>query len=302
MRIDSFISRWFFYPPGKVLKGVIRGRIPILMYHGVREGVSAAHPYYETNTSPSLFSQHMKYLRDTGYQAMDIEAAIRSIRKGGTSHNRVVITFDDGYRNVYTQACPILKECGFTATIFLPTGFISDHRAKCQGEEFMTWLEVRELASFGFQIGSHTVTHPQLKALVWRSIDDEVGRSKKTIEDKIGMAVESFAYPFAFPQSDKAFRRSLRLLLEKYAYQNGVCTVIGTAGSRDEQFFLPRLPINSFDDLNLFRTKLEGGYDWLRVPQYARDIVKRLGLAHPSHPATWAESVGDHSTSLDHYS
>lgn len=295
MRIDSIMSRWFFHPLGRALKGDPCARIPILMYHGIREGVSTAHPYYETNTSPILFAQHMRYLQDTGYQATDIDTAIRSIQQGDASQKCMVITFDDGYRDVYTKAYPILKECGFTATIFLPTGFISDRRAKCQDEDFMTWPEVRELVSHGFRIGSHTVTHPQLKVLALRDIDDEVSRSKQTIEDKVGIVVKSFAYPFAFPQSDKAFRQSLRQLLEKHGYQSGVCTIIGTAGNRDEQFFLPRLPINSYDGLNLFRTKLEGGYDWLRAPQYASDVVKRLRLAHHFHRRTVPGEPGSKS-------
>jgi len=298
MRIDSIISRWFFHPLGRAFKTDFCGRIPILMYHGVREGVSAAHPYYETNISPSVFAQHMKYLRDTGYQAMDIDEAIRGVQQGHACHKGIVITFDDGYRDVYTKAYPILKECGFTATTFLPTGFISDRRANSQNEDFMTWSEVRELVSHGFRFGSHTVTHPQLKGLALRTIDFEVGRSKQEIEDKIGIPVKSFAYPFAFPQSDKTFRQSLRQLLEKHGYQNGVCTVIGTAGSQDDQFFLPRLPVNSYDGLDLFRAKLEGGYDWLRVPQYARDLVKRLN-PHHSHRVKQLESVGDQSIGLN---
>jgi len=276
MRLDRFASLWIFHPLARVRRESLRSRVPILMYHGVREGTSAVHPYYETSTSPLIFAGHMNYLHAKGYKVLDLGAAICSMGSGTTNEKRAVITFDDGYRDFYRNAYPTLKKFGFTATVFLPTGFISEPRTTSQGKEYMTWSEVRELAAEGIRFGSHTVTHPQLTNLSEQSVQKELHDSKKTIEDELGSAVTSFAYPFAFPQSDAAFVRSLRNLLETEGYEDGVCTAIGTASNEDDRLFLPRLPVNSYDDLSLFQAKLEAGYDWLRGPQNLSSMAKRL--------------------------
>lgn len=291
MRIDRIASLGLFHPVVDIFEGVRHGRIPILMYHGIREGTSRVHPYYETNTAPRVFAEQMKLLYDDGYEAVDLGTALQYIRSGDIGSRRVVITFDDGLCDIYKEALPILRKFGFSATVFVPTGLISDQRSATPFEEFLTWGEIRELISCGFRIGSHTISHPQLRLLKIRDIDHEVGRSKQHIEDKTGTAVTSFSYPFAFPQSDRSFRRILKEILEKHAYQSGVCTIIGTAGIRDDGFFLPRLPVNSYDDRRLFQAKLEGGYNWVRVPQYAVSVYKRWREARGAPPRSTPENL-----------
>jgi peptidoglycan/xylan/chitin deacetylase (PgdA/CDA1 family) len=220
----------------------------------------------------------MKYLRDNGYQALGLEVATRLIEQGESLEKRVVITFDDGYRDFYTTAYPILKENNLSATVFLIARFTNEQSSRFNGKECMTWSQVRELYSDGIRFGSHTLNHPKLKLLTATEVDEEVGRSKRTIEDKIGSSLKSFSYPFAFPETDTVFVRNLRHTLEGHGYENGVSTIIGTAGSDDDRFFLPRLPVNLWDDLKLFRAKLEGGYDWLHPLQRANKLMK-AGIA-----------------------
>ena len=74
----------------------------------------------------------------------------------------VVITFDDGFRDFYTAAFPVMQEHQFTATVFLPTAFIGEDRRSFKGAECLTWEEVRRLRRAGVQFGSHTVNHPRL--------------------------------------------------------------------------------------------------------------------------------------------
>src|SRR5579863_7413326 len=104
--------------------------------------------------------------------------------------------------------------------------------------------------------GSHNVTHPQLTQVGAAQARDEVRRSKETMEDRLGVAVTSFAYPYAFPETDGAFRRKLRGYLEEAGYESGVSTMIGTARGKSDRYFLERLPVNSFDGLELFGAKL----------------------------------------------
>ncbi len=277
LRLDRAASVHLARPIARALNGKQQSRIPILMYHGIREGLDGRHPYYETTTEPKVFAQQMQFLYEHSYAALTLDTTVERLFQQRTDSGKyVVITFDDGYRDFYTSAYPTLAELGFTATVFLVTEFVQKQRANGQSVEYLNWSEVRELHACGIQIGSHTVTHPELKFLDLSQIEEEVARSKRTIEDAIGDEVRSFSYPYAFPETNKEFVRSLAELLGRQGYQNGVSTIIGTAGLGDHRFFLPRLPVNSWDDPRFFQAKLEGGYDWLHMPQYLVKILKGL--------------------------
>ena len=99
-------------------------------------------------------------------------------------------------------------------------------------------------------------------------MQEEITHSKSTIEDRLGCAVDSFAYPYAFPQADTDFKKILRDSLRLAGYQNGVCTIVGRANRSSEPLSLERLPVNSCDDAALFQAKLDGAYDWIGKSQY----------------------------------
>ncbi len=164
-------------------------RVPILMYHSISDdpepGVS---PYYRVNASPAVFRQHMQFLADHDYHTISLDQLVSAFPK-----KPVVLTFDDGFRDFYTEAFPVLQEHGFTATVFLPTAFIGGSRS-VQGSRFdgsgfkvpshfpfrnphsafLTWNEVRELLRHGIHFGSHTVNHPKLVELDWPEIKSEL--------------------------------------------------------------------------------------------------------------------------------
>jgi peptidoglycan/xylan/chitin deacetylase (PgdA/CDA1 family) len=273
MRLDRILSIYLGRQISRIAdRGSLR-RIPILMYHSIRDEAGTTHPYYETNTAPEVFTTHMEFLSGNGYAAVGLEEALQSLSSGEDTTNCVVITFDDGFRDFYSVAYPILRKFGFIATVFVATGLINDQRLQWKDAELMTWAEVRELQMLGIQFGSHTVSHLELEKLSENQIEREVGQSKQTLEDKLGVPIKSFAYPYAFPEHNRAFTKRLAEILESYGYENGVSTVIGRARSGGNRFFLPRLPVNTWDGLRLFQAKLEGGYDWLHLPQ---SIHKKL--------------------------
>ena len=139
----------------------------------------------------------------------------------------------------------------------------------------------------GIEIGSHTVTHPELWRLSPRDLKYQLSHSKETIEQSIGTEVRSFSHPFAFPEQNAAFITQISALLEKLGYQNAVSTIIGTADRKDGKYCLPRLPINEHDDLRLFRAKLQGAYDWLHV---AQRLYKNWLKKEPATPRVMAGS------------
>jgi peptidoglycan/xylan/chitin deacetylase (PgdA/CDA1 family) len=258
------------------------------MYHSISDmEEKVMHPYYQTSTSPEVFSTHMQYLYDNNYSVISLTEAVRlfsttqPLNHSTTQPlNYVVITFDDGFRDFYTEALPTLKKYGFTATIFLPTSFIEQERLMFKNKECLTWDEVRDLRRKGFSFGSHSVTHRQLKSLSNDEVESELRQSKERIEENIKESSESFAYPYRFPEEDKKFCDRLRGILEKCGYKFGVSTRIGTTDQNDNIFFLKRIPVNSFDDTSLFEAKLQKGYDWMYAIQVYSKFVRHKILSN----------------------
>jgi peptidoglycan/xylan/chitin deacetylase (PgdA/CDA1 family) len=118
------------------------------------------------------------------------------------------VTFDDAYRNVAENAVPVLERLGVTATIFAASGFAADGRplavpelaaeARAHPEEMrtLTWERLRALAERGFEIGSHTVTHPHLPRLSDAELERELGESRARCEDELERRCRFLAYPF----------------------------------------------------------------------------------------------------------
>ena len=270
LRLDRWLSLAVVAPVRRVFSREARGTIPILMYHSIDEDVDCKmHPYFRTVTSPRRFSEQVKFLRREGYQAISISQAIdllsRSGGAGACDERRVIITFDDGFLNVYTKAFPVLEQVGFSATVFLATDYVG--RKFVNGRPCLSEPQIREMSKAGIEFGSHSVTHRRLVTLPLDELEREIRDSKKIIEEIIDREVSSFSFPYRFPEENKRFTGVLREQLEAAGYRIGVTTAIGRPGVTDDPLFLPRLPVNDCDDTKLFNAKLLGNYDWLHAGQ-----------------------------------
>jgi peptidoglycan/xylan/chitin deacetylase (PgdA/CDA1 family) len=245
------------------------------MYHSVAADRESGTEYYRTITSPTRFAEHMHFLHENGYTTVELGEVIARLGSQSTDATKVVaITFDDGFASFYTDAFPILNQYGFSATMFLPTSYIGTSARRFKDRYCLTWHQVRELSKARVIFGSHTVTHPQLHVINPVDQRRELRESKDSIEQALGTPVRSFSYPYAFPEQDRVFARQLTEKLSACGYTNGVSTIIGRATSGDSTFFLKRIPVNDADDQELFRAKLEGGYDWLHRIQYVTKLVR----------------------------
>jgi len=159
-------------------------RIPILMYHHVDD--KPGWLYVDKNN----FISQMDYLVNKGYQTITLEEAVSYLTSSGASGKPVVITFDDGYRDFFNNAYPILRQKKLKATVFLITQLM-------EGDQYLTWEQAREVAGSGLiTLGSHTLSHRPLASLSEDKIKDEVFSSKRIIEEKTGVMVNVFSYPF----------------------------------------------------------------------------------------------------------
>lgn len=284
-RFDRFFSLYFVLPIIKKRRSKKTG-IPILMYHSISEDPERSLPaYYRLATPRNLFRNHMLWLHEHGYEAIDLPQALQRIKSRSAGLERcVVLTFDDGFQDFFTNAWPVLKEFGQTATVFLPTGFIAEQPNTLNERRCLTWNEIRYLQRQGIHFGSHTVSHALLHRAPWEKIRKELRDSRRTLEERLGTTVRSFSYPYAFPQEDRHFISRLRRELIDLGYRISVTTVIGRAGGQCDPLGLKRLPINSGDDLRLFKAKLRGAYDWMGVAQAVVRGVKKIMRQAQSGP------------------
>lgn len=274
LRSDRLATLYLAHPLKRILQGNNEKNVPVLMYHSISDiPERVSHPYFQTTTDPATFRRHIEWLAGNGYRAISLnkieEELARSVRE---NQKPFVITFDDGYRDFRENACPVLKRFDFTATVFLPTGYIGQ---KLMEKECLAWEEIRDLQAEGIEFGSHTVSHPKLHGMSQASIQKEIHDSKTAIEDATGNPVSVFSYPYAFPQEDHGFINELGHTLRGCGYKYGVTTCIGRVNSVQAPFFLKRIPLNMHDDESLLKAKLEGGYDWLQGAQYVFRVLKK---------------------------
>lgn len=260
-----------FIAPSRRYEQRMSGLLPVLMYHSISATAeSARHAYYNTCTSPERFRQQMEALVACEWRAISLGEALQSLSlptgARGADEKLVALTFDDGYRDFYTDAFPILACHGFRATVYLPTAYIAHERKMFKSRACLTWAEVTELHACGIEFGSHTVSHPNLVDLPWPLVEAELRTSKAVIEQRLGERVPHFAYPYAFPSS-RSFRSRFRTTLQSVGYESCATTDIGRTFAHSDPLLIKRLPVNDDDDPALFAAKLEGGYDWVGVPQ-----------------------------------
>jgi len=252
------------------------GGAAILMYHDVSDTPEAhLHPYYRITTTPERFAEQMAFLKIEGYRSCTPGELFNMVQKGTHDKEKLIaITFDDGFESVYQHAFPVLKKHGFSAMVYLPSALISDDRVCFQEKPLMIWSEVAEMAQAGIAFGSHTTTHPELITLAQQDVAEQIEKSKITIENKLGKSVTSFAFPFAYPETNKTFSSFCREVLIKAGYADAVTTIVGTVSAKDDLLALKRLPVNSDDDIQLLKAKLYGGYNWVRMLQVLIKKVK----------------------------
>ena len=154
----------------------------------------------------------------------------------------IVISFDDGYRDNYENAYPILRKYNIPATFFLTTGFIGtgqiprwDKAYYNDGKNLMlSWQQVREMRGYGITFGSHTLTHPFLTRISRKQAQKEICLSKDIIEQKTGMPITTFSYPSGNFDSD------IKQIVKEAGYSAAVSTIPGYNSTHDDVHALKR--------------------------------------------------------------
>jgi peptidoglycan/xylan/chitin deacetylase (PgdA/CDA1 family) len=176
------------------------GRVLVLCYHAISERWPA-----DIAIKPAQLENQLRPLVEQGYRGTTFNQAVRDPPAGRV----LAVTFDDAYRSLIELALPILRRLGLPATVFVPTSFAGSERpmrwpgidhwiAGPHEEELMpmSWGELATLASAGWEIGSHTHTHPRLVELDDSELADELVTSRRVCESQLGLPCRSLAYPY----------------------------------------------------------------------------------------------------------
>ena len=248
------------------------GSLPVLGFHAIEERPSAiAFP-------PELFRRAMAGLRERGYRAVPLMAAVDCLREGKPFPDHAfVLTFDDGYQTVYQEAFPCLQQQGWGATLFLTVGSPGSRAGLVRlpsmgGRSMLGWQEVRELQQYGMEIGAHTLTHPDLTRLSRERVEAEVRGSKEFIEEMLGTPVVSFCYPYGYcdAQSRDVVRRH---------FSSACSGRLGLVTRKSDRYALERVEayyMNSDRRFQLMTTKLFPWYLRMRrIPRRVRQALER---------------------------
>lgn len=206
-------------------------RVPVLMYHYIRVLPGASDRLGDRlSVSPIAFDQQIAFLAHANYTPITL-AELTAARAGRFTlpSQPIVLTFDDGYRDFYTTAWPILRRYHFKATLFIITGVVDTPR-------YVTWGMLRELDRSGMiEIGSQTIHHLALPGLTAARARDEIVASKQQLEVALGHAIRAFAYP-----SGQYTARDVNLVREA-GYEIAVTTRHGFAAQDIPSLLLPRI-------------------------------------------------------------
>lgn len=232
----------------------------VLCYHAVSPTWEA-----DLSTTPERFERQIATLIARGYRPVTFTEAASSPPEGRS----VAITFDDAYRSVLELARPILDSFAAPATVFAPTDYIGDeapmswngvdrwHGGAHERELTpMSWAQLRALADSGWEIGSHTCTHPHLTALDDAALRDELTRSRAACEAQLGIECTSLAYPYG-DVDERVVAATAR------AGYRAAAALPTRLDSRDPLCW-PRVGVYRVDDALRFRLKVSPAFLRLR--------------------------------------
>jgi peptidoglycan/xylan/chitin deacetylase (PgdA/CDA1 family) len=220
--------------------------IPILMYHYVRVVTDPKDTIgIGLSVTPDLFARQMQYLADNGYTTLTMQEVYDILAGRKTLPTKpIALTFDDGYRDFYTAAWPVLQQHGFKATNYVITDFIG-------WDAYMTWPMLQELAAGGqVEIGAHTRSHADLRTLSAATLMDEVLGSKAILETGLGRPVGAFCYPAGF------YNAAVIAAVGRANYLTATTELPGAKQNIQAPYELPRIRVNGPDALGAWASRL----------------------------------------------
>jgi heparosan-N-sulfate-glucuronate 5-epimerase len=236
----------------------------VLCYHAVSHSWPSS-----LAINPDSLREQIQHLLRAGF----VPATFGDLVSGNAASKSLVVTFDDGFRSVHTQALPILSGLGVPATVFVPTNYVGRSEPMAwpgidqwlgteHAEELlpMNWDQLRELRDSGWEVGSHSCSHPRLTALEDEPLEAELSRSRAAIEEALDTPCRTLAYPYG--EQDERVRATARLA----GYRAGAAIRLGGG----DPFCWPRVGVYPADQPWRFWLKTAPSVRWLRGTHLGR--------------------------------
>jgi peptidoglycan/xylan/chitin deacetylase (PgdA/CDA1 family) len=230
--------------------------------------VVAFHHVHETEDArglsidPATFERYCHFFR-RHFQVIPLRDLVGKLERREPVHRHLAITFDDGYRDNFDHAAPVLERLGLPATFFVVSQWIGTDvvpwwdREQNRRYPWMTWDQVRSLRRRGFDIGAHTRTHADLGRIGGASAHDEILGGRFELEVKIGEPVDLFAYPYGGHHNLADANRDL---VRAAGFRCCCSCYGGVTGAGADPFRLPRVPVSSW-----YRSPHEFGFELLQM-------------------------------------
>jgi peptidoglycan/xylan/chitin deacetylase (PgdA/CDA1 family) len=233
--------------------------LPVLMYHRLGEANQSDPSLF---ISQSSFSRQLLWLNEQGYETLSIDRALDLWTRGRAPKHSILITFDDAFADTLSVAARALTQAGMRATVFAPAGLLgqevelrspsSGSNAVSQGR-IASEQELKAWAEKGFDVGSHSLSHPDLTEVSPVRVLDEAQDSKLRLEEILERPIEDFCYPYTHHNS------SCRRLVQRSGYRSAFA---GEPPMHD-LYAIPRMMIYPHDSMARFRRKVSGFYYWI---------------------------------------
>lgn len=223
-------------------------KVPILMYHYISVPPEGADKYrVNLSVEPDRFRAQMQYLVDNGYTTIDLYDLIRAITNNEDLPDKpIILTFDDGYKDNYENAWPIMQEFGFTGTFFIPTEFIDyDYEA------YMSWEMLEELAVNGNRLEPHSRSHPNLRGLSREALIWQMLGPRETLAAHTGYKSRFFSYPSGRYDEDTT------QLLKELDFWGAVTTQGGTWHGFEDRYEWTRMRIWHGMPMDVFADRVD---------------------------------------------
>lgn len=227
----------------------------VLLYHAV-DGPDPS-DRFGLRVTPDAFREQMNTLQASDQRVLPLTALLCASQSNG--ERQVAITFDDGYRS-QLWAATVLQKFGFPATFFVVPRFLDGLRSASHYWEtwgHMDWDDLTGLAERGFEIGAHSMSHPDLRRCSPDGLQEEVYNVKALLERRVGKAVVSFSYPYG--RSDARVRQ----VVKEAGYSLACTSRYGVNRPSGPRHDVCRTEVGAGDRLVDYCRKLDGRYDWL---------------------------------------
>ena len=167
--------------------------IPALMYHSISE-VPAGWPA-DLCVAPGVFEEHLQYLKAQGYNVVTAPQAVILLKSRQNVMNTVIVTFDDGYENNYTEAFPLLKKYGFRGNFYIVGNDVGKEKNQDGMKKYMSFAQIKEMHDQGMEIGSHSMSHDPLTSIKPELLPWEIYQPLNLFYQKMNFWISGIAFP-----------------------------------------------------------------------------------------------------------